>query len=429
MNIDLLYIKFLSQSQKITTDTRKIESGQLFFALKGSNFDGNKYAIEALNQGAKYAIIDDKSIYGLHPNLILVDDVLKTLQELALYHRRKLNIPIIAITGSNGKTTTKELIKEVLSKKYRVAYTKGNLNNHIGIPLTLLDIKANDEIAIVEMGANHIGEIASYCLYTEPNYCLITNIGKAHLEGFGSIEGVLKGKTELFEYIKKNNGIAFVNKDDIQLKTKSENIKCIYYSKLDLTNNISGKILPSEKYLNICISIENELLEINTNLAGIYNFYNVLAAYTIGHFFEVPNNEIKLAIENYIPTNSRSQLIKRESNTIILDAYNANPSSMDVAITNLCSIEGQKIAILGAMKEMGEFSKKEHQLLVENCINSSISIIAFVGKEFEFIEPSARIKYFETTEEAKDWFLMSYFKDSTILIKGSRSMTLEKIIE
>lgn len=425
MNIDLLYIKFLSQGQRITTDTRKIEEGQIFFALKGANFDGNSYALEALNQGAKYAVVDDTSLESKHKNIILVEDVLTTLQELALYHRRKLNIPILAITGSNGKTTSKELIKEVLSKKYRVAYTKGNLNNHIGVPLTLLDMKANDDMAIVEMGANHIGEIASYCTYTEPNYCLITNIGKAHLEGFGGIEGVIKGKTELYQYIKNHNGVAFVNYDDEILMSHSQDIKSVYYSKTKNEQNVYGEITPSDYYLKVRINSE---CEIHTNLTGEYNLYNILAAYTIGHYFEIRDHEIKAAIEHYHPTNSRSQIIKKNSNTIILDAYNANPSSMDVAIKNLNAIEGEKIAILGAMKELGTYSEKEHADLVAKCMNTDIKRVVIVGKEFEKIELNPRIIYFETTEEAKDWYMTQSFYQSTILIKGSRSMALEKII-
>jgi UDP-N-acetylmuramoyl-tripeptide--D-alanyl-D-alanine ligase len=457
MEIKKLYSLFLTNGQKITTDSRKIEKGQIFFALKGDNFDGNKYALKAIKAGASYAVVDDILLEG-KSKIIFVQDVLTTLQELALHHRRTINIPIIAITGSNGKTTSKELIKDVLAKKFKVAYTKGNLNNHIGIPLTLLDIKVYEDIAIVEMGANHQGEIASYCLYTEPNFGLITNIGKAHLEGFGGIEGVIKGKTELYSYIKKYNGNVFINSDDIILSEKAENLNQIPYgtnSKLEINGNIIDN---STKFLQIKINDDIDEYSIQTQLTGDYNLYNVLAAYTIGRYFEISPELCKSAIESYTPTNSRSQLIKKPKHTILLDAYNANPSSMEVALINLSKQVGRKIAIIGAMKELGDYSALEHRKILEKALELNINEIIAVGEEyiqedkndckselqFSTSDPTTttapitsisntpimdKVIYLSTTEQAKKWYKTQVWDGEVILIKGSRGMTLEKILD
>lgn len=429
MNIEKLYIKFLAQGQKITTDTRKIEQGQIFFALKGSNFNGNNYALNAIKQGARYAIVDDVSL-GNEPGIILVDDVLKTLQELALYHRTKLNIPIIAITGSNGKTTSKELIREALSARYKVACTKGNLNNHIGIPLTLLDIKAYEDISIVEMGANHQGEIADYCTYTEPNFGVITNIGKAHLQGFGGLEGVLKGKTELYKYLTQNpNSKIFINADDPLLMKQTMGLNYITYgTSEDLP--IYGRLVHSDsEFLVIQIFEGDSNSIIRTQLTGEYNLYNVLLAYTIGRYFEVDSKKIIQALENYQPSNSRSQVLKKEQLTIILDAYNANPSSMEVALHNLAKFSGKKTAILGAMKELGEFTAVEHKKIVDLALSLNLDTIVVVGSEFGDIISDERIFYFENTDNAKKWFQNQKFSKQTILIKGSRGMALEKLLD
>lgn len=382
MTIEKLYIVFLAQGQKITTDTRRIEQGQIYFALKGVNFDGNKFAQEALNQGAKYAVVDDEALAG-NQGMILVEDVLSTLQQLALYHRRKLNLPVIAITGSNGKTTSKELIREVLSTKFKVACTKGNLNNHIGIPLTLLDIKAYEDISIVEMGANHQGEIAAYCNYTEPNFGVITNIGKAHLEGFGGIEGVIKGKTELYRYLANNlNSKIFINADDYILAKHTSNLLQILYGTNPVLP-IHGKILvDNSDNLSVSIYEADTTYLIRTKLAGDYNLYNVLLAFSIGRYFEIDAVKIVQALESYQPSNSRSQIIKSGDTTIILDAYNANPSSMEVALFNLAKFEGKRIAILGAMKEMGNHSEEEHKNILELALNLNINIIVAIGIEF-----------------------------------------------
>ena len=429
MTIEKLYIVFLAQGQKITTDTRRIEQGQIYFALKGVNFDGNKFAQEALNQGAKYAVVDDEALAG-NQGMILVEDVLSTLQQLALYHRRKLNLPVIAITGSNGKTTSKELIREVLSTKFKVACTKGNLNKHIGIPLTLLDIKAYEDISIVEMGANHQGEIAAYCNYTEPNFGVITNIGKAHLEGFGGIEGVIKGKTELYRYLANNlNSKIFINADDYILTKHTSNLLQILYGTNPVLP-IHGKILvDNSDNLSVSIYEADTTYLIRTKLAGDYNLYNVLLAFSIGRYFEIDSVKIVQALESYQPSNSRSQIIKSGDTTIILDAYNANPSSMEVALFNLAKFEGKRIAILGAMKEMGNHSEEEHKNILELALNLNINIIVAIGIEFSEVISSKTIQYFETTEEAKNWYKQQKFGRDTILIKGSRGMALEKILE
>jgi UDP-N-acetylmuramoyl-tripeptide--D-alanyl-D-alanine ligase len=429
MTIEKLYIVFLAQGQKITTDTRRIEQGQIYFALKGVNFDGNKFAQEALNQGAKYAVVDDEALAGIQ-GMILVEDVLSTLQQLALYHRRKLNLPVIAITGSNGKTTSKELIREVLSTKFKVACTKGNLNNHIGIPLTLLDIKAYEDISIVEMGANHQGEIAAYCKYTEPNFGVITNIGKAHLEGFGGIEGVIKGKTELYRYLANNlNSKIFINADDHILIKHTSNLLQILYGTNPVLP-IHGKILDDNSgNLTVSIYEADTTYLIRTQLAGDYNLYNILLAFSIGRYFEIDAVKIVQALESYQPSNSRSQIIKSGDTTIILDAYNANPSSMELALFNLAKFEGKRIAILGAMKEMGNHSEEEHKKILELALNLNINIIVAIGIEFSEVISSKTIQYFETTEEAKNWYKQQKFGRDTILIKGSRGMALEKILE
>lgn len=427
MTIEKLYILFLAQGQKITTDTRKIEKGQIFFALKGGNFDGNKFALDSISKGARYAVVDDTSLDG-EKNIIVVDDVLQTLQSLALHHRRVLNIPIIAITGSNGKTTTKELVKEVLAQRFKVAYTKGNLNNHIGIPLTLLDIKAYEDISIVEMGANHQGEIASYCQYTEPNFGVITNIGKAHLEGFGGIDGVIKGKTELYRYLETTNGKVFINADDEVLMQQIGNLAKMDYG---TSNSLSiyGKISDTvDEYLTAEIYEDDKIYIIRTNLTGDYNLYNVLLAYTIGRYFEIDPQKIIQAIEQYLPSNSRSQILKKGKQTIILDAYNANPSSMEVALQNLAKFEGEKTAILGAMKELGEYTEAEHQKIVDFALSLNLNKIVLIGSEFNSISTHPKLIYFDSTSDAKDWYKSQNFTAGTVLIKGSRSMALEKIL-
>ncbi|HSZ34469.1 MAG TPA: UDP-N-acetylmuramoyl-tripeptide--D-alanyl-D-alanine ligase, partial [Puia sp.] len=354
-----LYLKYPS----VSTDTRKVQKGDLFFALKGDNFNGNLFAGQAITNGASYAIIDEKPAV-LNDRLILVDNSLATLQALAAHHRNQFSIPFIAITGSNGKTTTKELIHAVLSEKYRTYATEGNLNNHIGIPLTILKIKSDAEIAIIEMGANHRGEIAGYCTYTRPTHGLITNAGKAHLEGFGGAEGVKKGKGELFDYLRAHEGTAFVMWDYDYLQQMSRGIKNIvsYGCK---EADIVGFAETAAPYLRVSITKGELSGLLQTHLTGDYNLPNVLAAVTMGNYFKVDARDIKKGIENFEPSNSRSQIISSGTNTIILDAYNANPSSMKLAIENFNHFPNEeKVLLLGAMAELGRESLEEHEMIL-----------------------------------------------------------------
>ena len=427
MQIADIHQLFLNSSG-VNTDTRSIQKNQLFFALKGANFNGNTYALTAIEQGAAYAIVDEKTIE--HPQLILVDDVLTTLQALAKYHRQQFNIPIVALTGSNGKTTTKELIHAVLSKQYNVIATIGNLNNHIGVPLTLLRIQQDTEIAIIEMGANHQKEIASYCEYTLPTHGLITNIGKAHLEGFGGEEGVLKGKTELFDFLNSNKGQIFLYTGDEKLMQKAPSLSNIlYYGKPYAITNLYTQASIDETSDLLKIDYENATIQ--THLVGTYNFPNVLVAITLGKFFNIELSQIKLALENYIPDNNRSQIKKIGANDFILDAYNANPSSMTLAIDNFNKYKAfNKMMILGEMKELGEFTPIEHEKIVLQCRNTSVQKIILVGNAFApYKIANDTILFFNTAIEVKEWMQINPIENYTILLKGSRSMGLEKIIQ
>jgi UDP-N-acetylmuramoyl-tripeptide--D-alanyl-D-alanine ligase len=421
MNIVELY-EIYKQYPSIQTDTRKLKKGDIFFALRGPNFNANAFAVAALESGAEYAVIDD-SDYNTHAKMILVNDVLATLQELALYHRNQFNIPFIAITGSNGKTTTKELIHAVLSTSCKTYTTEGNLNNHIGVPLTILKIKNDAEMAVIEMGANHRGEIASYCQYARPTHGLITNVGKAHLEGFGGYEGVKKGKGELFDFIRESDGTAFVMWDYDYLREMSEGIKHIVtYGSSDAQTQ--GRIIESEPFL----SLEINKVKINTQLVGAYNFPNVLAAAAIGAYFKIPIEKIKHALESYAPSNSRSQLIEKESNRIILDAYNANPSSMRAAIENFEKINApNKILILGAMAELGEESMYEHEQIIKLLDRFKWSDVVLVGGDF--LKIKSRYKTFDNSLNAKEWYNSQKFENAYLLVKGSRSMQMERVLE
>jgi len=425
MNIEQLYTIFL-QHPSVQTDTRKLKQGDLFFALKGPNFNGNLFAEQALNAGAAYAVIDEPVDSSMQDRLIIVEDVLTTLQDLAMYHRMQFNIPFIAITGSNGKTTTKELVSTVLASHYKTYTTQGNLNNHIGIPITLLSVQTDAEMAVIEMGANHQKEIESYCKYTLPTHGIITNCGKAHLEGFGGIEGVRKGKGELFDYLREHNGIAFIYSDYDYLHSMSKGIEHVFkYGTHDA--NINGEVLTGEPFLKIKIKDGVDIDEINTHLVGEYNLPNVLCAVAIGKYFHVPAEKIKTAIENYVPSNSRSQMIERGSNHIILDAYNANPSSMKAAIENFAKINSQnKILLLGAMMELGNESIAEHKAIIDLLKQNKWTVI-LVGGDYGKIEHP--FLFMNNSAEAKDWFNQQQFENSYILIKGSRSMKMERVLE
>jgi len=424
MKIEKIY-KIYQQFPNVQTDSRKIQKDEIFFALKGPNFNGNTFAQKAFDLGAAYVIADENSGFT-DKKIIMVNDALETLQQLAKHHREQFDIPFIAITGSNGKTTTKELIHEVLSTTYKTYTTKGNLNNHIGIPLTILKIKPDAEIAVIEMGANHLNEISGYCEYAKPLYGLITNIGKAHLEGFGSEENVKKGKGELFDYLEKNGGTAFVNTDDVAVFDLSQKLsKVIYYG--SKSNNLKGKIIKNDPLIEVEIEGEN-LLNIPTNLVGAYNLPNILAAVSIGKYFAVNEQKIKKAIREYQPSNSRSQLIKKDSNSIILDAYNANPGSMKAAIENFANMHGnKKILLLGSMMELGEDSQKEHEAIVSLINKNKWNAVVLVGKNFNQIKQD--FINFENSSQAKEWLKKEDPKNAQILIKGSRSMQMEKVLE
>ena len=403
----------------ICTDTRHIIKGSIFFALKGKNFNGNLFAKNAIELGCSFAVIDEKK-FAVNKSYILVEDVLNSLQKLAELHRKKLSIPVIGITGSNGKTTSKELIASVLNRKYRISYTKGNLNNHIGVPLSVLQISKDDEIAIIEMGANHIGEIASLCNIAKPNFGVITNIGKAHLEGFGGISGVIIAKSELYKSIEtKKEGLLFVNKDDSTLMNLSDKIKRVTYGK---NGDVAGKVVQEIPFLSLEVNGER----INSNLIGSYQFYNILLAFTVGVFFKVPREKIISSIEKYIPKNNRSQIINTEYNKIILDAYNANPTSMEETLIYFCKYKERKICILGDMLELGFDSKKEHKRIMNLTKQLGLKSL-FVGKEFS--KASNKDGVYKNNDCLKENLKKIDIKNTLILIKGSRGLMLEELIE
>ncbi|MFV0303898.1 MAG: UDP-N-acetylmuramoyl-tripeptide--D-alanyl-D-alanine ligase [Moheibacter sp.] len=426
MTIDNLYSKFL-QVDGISTDTRDIQKNTLYFALKGANFNGNKFAQSAIEVGAKYAIVDEKEFANESQGIYYVENTLLTLQNLARHHRQQLNIPVIGLTGSNGKTTTKELILTVLSKKYKVVATKGNLNNHIGVPLTLLSISPNHEFAIVEMGANHLHEIESLCSIAQPDFGYITNFGKAHLEGFGSEEGVIKGKSELYQYLKNNNKTVFVNGNDKKQVEQTKGMKKITFGSLPDTHYTFKY---TESLHGNCPKIIYESIHIQSQLVGEYNANNVAAAIAIGLNFDIEINEIKTAIESYKSDNNRSQTIQLKDQEIILDAYNANPSSMEAALINFSKILNDKAIILGDMFELGEYANEEHQKIVDLAIELKFDSIFCIGNHFSKVNlpKNSNHKLFIDRVEAENYFRDNKIKETHVLIKGSRGMALEKLL-
>ena len=421
-----LYLKY----PIITTDSRNIQKGSIFFALKGKNFDGNTFALDAIKQGSIAAIVDDPNIKDEH--CIHVDCVLKTLQDLSTHHRRELGIKILAITGTNGKTTTKELVNVVLKKKYRVFATKGNLNNHIGVPLTLLSLTKDIEIAVVEMGANHPGDIELLSSIAEPDLGIITNIGKAHLEGFVSFEGVKKTKGELYDFVARKKGTVFFNPDNIILVELIDRFELRNYSIPYGFGLESSAIDNSGKtpFLSLNVKLENtgSTINIQTTLVGNYNYENVLAAITVGLYMGVSIDLIKDAVENYIPSNSRSQLVKTALNTVILDAYNANPSSLDVAIKNFALIKNQnKVVIIGEMLELGVHSIDEHKKIANLLKSVEFSTIIFIGKNFEM--DSKGCLFFKDSDSCASYLIDHPIKNALVLLKGSRGVKLEKVME
>jgi UDP-N-acetylmuramoyl-tripeptide--D-alanyl-D-alanine ligase len=427
-SIAYLY-EIYKQHPQVQTDTRKLKQGDIYWALKGPNFNGNTFAVNALEAGASFAIVDEavEAEVKWNDRIILVEDGLATLQALAKHHRQQFTIPFIGITGSNGKTTTKELVAAVLSSHFKTYTTQGNLNNHIGVPLTLLSIHEDAQMAVIEMGANHLHEIESYCKYAMPNFGLITNCGKAHLEGFGSEEGVKKGKGELFDYLKSNEGVAFIMQDFDYLVNMSDGLaKVITYG------NHSGNLQANASTVNGMLQVNftegAPIQSIQTQLVGEYNLPNILAAVSIGIYFNVPAEKIKSAIENYTPTNSRSQLLKWNHNDIILDAYNANPSSMKLAIENFAKLSAaHKIVCIGAMKELGTSSIEEHQFLIQLLEKFEWEQVVLVGGDFE--KCNHHFQYFKNSMEAKQWFQAQQFSNKHILIKGSRGVQMERLIE
>lgn len=426
MRIEEIYKLFLA-NPVISTDSRHIKKGCLFFALKGDNFNGNKYANDAIAKGAAYSIIDEEEFIG--ENTILVDNALSTLQKLASFHRQQLKIPILGITGTNGKTTTKELVSTVLAKKFKVSFTQGNLNNHIGVPLTLLNMNAETEFAVVEMGANHPGEIAQLCEIADPDFGIITNIGQAHLEGFGSFEGVKKTKGELYDYLHKKNGTVFYNSDNPILEELGNKLKHrVSFGQSDAA--FTGEPIQSPPFIHIKTNFAKGVLYLNSNLIGDFNFENILAAACIANFFEVDPLKIQEAIKNYHPKNNRSQLIIKGNLKIIMDAYNANPSSMSASLTSfLNNYTGDNYLILGDMLELGEYAAEEHLKIVE-MIPENLSANTFlVGREFCKAGENSTIRTFPNVSELYTYLEINPIRNGNTLIKGSRGIQLEKILD
>jgi len=433
-SLETLYTIF-QEHPLICTDTRRLTRGCLFFALKGANFDGNKFAAQALENGAAYAVIDDPG-YRSHDRCLLVPDVLQALQALANHYRRQFEIPVIAIAGSNGKTTTKELIAAVLSTHHPCHYTQGNLNNHIGVPLTLLAMPPSTEVAIIEMGTNKLGDITELCHIAQPTHGLLTNIGKEHLEGFGNLAGVIKAEGELYDYLAKNQGCAFVNLSEKHLPAMSKKVPMrVGYSRVETLRPEPGvievKVLAEMPLVRAAfLSDEGPLVELSTQLFGGHNFNNVMTAIAMGIYFKVPAAKIKSALETYSPRNNRSQLLQINGATILLDAYNANPSSMRPALESLCAMPAtRRIAILGDMLELGHDSQKEHEAMLRYARKLKIDQIVLVGSEFaktDFERFGAL--HFPDTPTAKQWFDTQDLNGAAVLLKGSRGIRLEGML-
>ena len=424
--VEQVYNAFLGCDQKVTTDTRNIAKNDLFFALKGPNFNGNKFAEKALELGAKYAVIDEKE-YFIEGKTFLVENVLETLQNLARHHREKINIPVVAITGTNGKTTTKELLGAVLTSQYNILITKGNLNNHIGVPLTILQLNKQHEIAVIEMGASKIGDIKELVEIALPNYGIITNIGKAHLEGFGDVETIKRTKFELYDFIIKNKGGVVINNEDELLTSyiPKEIDKFTYgFSKADVT----GKVVKQTPTLEMELTMEeNAPKMVKTNLLGAYNQNNILAAACVGKIFKVSKENIERSIAHYSPTNNRSQLVKTSKNTVIADCYNANPTSTMESLISFNQIESsQKLVILGDMLELGASSEVEHQAIVDYLESKSLKAI-LVGKCYQ--KTKSGFTTFKDTLQLIPYLKQDGLENSLVLLKGSRGIKLEMLLE
>ncbi len=426
MQIAEIYEKF-KESKGVTTDTRKIGKGQMFFALKGEKFNANNFAEQALAEGASYAVVDEME-HAQNPQCILVDDVLETLQKLANFHRKTFDIPLIGLTGSNGKTTNKELLTRVLSKKYKVHSTKGNLNNHIGVPLTLLEMPTDTEMAVIEMGANHQKEIDMLCGICEPTFGFITNLGKAHLEGFGGEEGVRKGKGELFDFLKTNRGTAFVNQTDeniVSLAKEKNMMLVVYYGHDEFALKMTA-----ESPTVIFQTPDNEQLY-TTHIGGKYNFDNMQTAFAVGHYFGISNHDSAEAIADYNPDNNRSQVIEKGSNSFLMDAYNANPSSMAASVKNFGNLktEKQKVVILGDMFELGEYSQSEHEALGKLVAEQDFDTVVLYGENIQHALPHLPQAYYFTDKfSLHNWLIEKAFTNTYLLVKGSRGVGLESVL-
>ncbi|HAJ99064.1 MAG TPA: UDP-N-acetylmuramoyl-tripeptide--D-alanyl-D-alanine ligase [Bacteroidales bacterium] len=429
--------QLISKGFAVCTDSRQAGTGSIFFALKGDRFNGNLFALNALENGCE-AVVVDEPVGQNNSKIIQVDSVLQTLQMLGLHHRQQFSIPVIGLTGSNGKTTTKELIHKVLSSSFNTLATQGNLNNHIGVPLTLLRLNTQHEIAIVEMGANHVGEIALLSQLAQPTHGLITNIGKAHLEGFGSVENILLGKTELYRHIQSKQGTLFVNGNNEKLMTQSEDISRVLFGTAD-HNHLTAILIDERPMLKIAFSVRKSFgkAEVgnagicSTQLVGAYNFENVLAALTIGLFFGVAPHAAAQAIESYQPANSRSQIVENGKNTILLDAYNANPTSMAAALQNFAGFgKTPRAALLGDMLELGIASREEHQQIANLAQKLDFDLTILVGKEFSHIAiPSGNFQKFDSVEQARDWLKQNPLLGYHVLVKGSRGIKMEKSLD
>lgn len=431
MTTEQLYQRY-KESGPISTDTRNIAPGSIFFALKGERFNANAFAAQALESGAKWAVIDEEA-YAADERYILVEDVLSTLQALAHYHRRQLDIPIIGVTGTNGKTTTKELLYAVLSQRFKTYATKGNLNNHIGVPLTLLSIDDRIEMAVIEMGANHQQEIAFLCGIAAPTHGLITNVGKAHLEGFGSFDGVKKAKGELYDFLKAHDGVVFIQGDNEQLREMEMQrgiAKAVRYG-FSPTNDIVGHLEHADPLLSISWKTQdsNAYHTVSTQLTGSYNMENILAAVAVGHFFGIDHDRINQGILGYTPTNNRSQITTTEHNTVIADYYNANVSSMEAALANMEVIKAaRKVIVLGDMFELGKDAWKEHRHMIDRALAVGAQRTIFVGEAF-YAHQSPKAEFYKTTADTKEALRQPPTTDSTVLLKASRGMAFEKLME
>lgn len=434
MDIRQLY-DIYCKNPHVVIDSRRAGHGTLFFALKGSNVDGNQFAAAALEEGAAYAIVDDPAVVA-DERFLLTDDVLTTLQDLARHHRQQFDIPIIAITGSNGKTTTKELVAAVLGSHYPLHYTRGNLNNHIGVPLTLLEMPEGTEVAVIEMGANHQGEIHELCHIAEPTHGLITNIGAAHLEGFGGIEGVKKGKSELYRYLAARQGTTFVNMDEPFLDELSADVaKRVFYVRSQVP---SPSYPPTEivlqsaaPFLRIAfLGPQAALVEVQSHLIGLYNMSNLMTAVALGKYFKVPADKIKAAIEQYVPTNNRSQLLEKDGRTYILDAYNANPDSMKQAVLNLAAMEAPfKAAMLGDMLELGDETAAAHLRIAELAAQQGFDLVLLVGPLFAHAAAQLSLRHFDDAHALRQWLSEQTLPAGLYLVKASRGMGLERILD